>query len=449
MPIRAADGLYTVSSGCALRELRRGGPLGLLEWVGRLSRGALVRLDLGAFRPFVVTHPDHVRHVLRDRVADYRRGTAMWRALGRLTGDGIAGEGERWRASRDLWCRGLSGVSAQTLAEGLGPWVAGAVADLERRVAAGETVVDAEAEMTRILHRIINPVLFGSRIPQHECDRLAAAVAVAFDSLLWRMALPFVPLTVPVPGDRAFRRATLTVREILLPQVRRARHTGGRGPDLVSALLDGVDGGGRPLSDQHVAQDIVALFVAGSESSALTLTWAWAALARNPEVAARVRREADEVLGDGPVRREVLRELVYTRQVVAEVCRLHAVAWAVPRTAVRDDVIDGVRIPAGATMVLSPYLTHRLPQFWERPLHFDPGRFTKDRVRNRHPLAYLPFGDGPHQCVGQAFFLQEAALIIAVMMHRFDITVSGRAEPKAAVALRPRQRVGLLLAPRR
>ncbi|MVO84968.1 cytochrome P450 [Streptomyces sp. p1417] len=449
MTVPAGGDLYTVSWGRVLRGLRAGGPLEFLERTARLSQGALVRLELGPFRPLVVTHPDHVRHVLCDRATRYRRGTAMWKALSRLTGTGIAGEGPAWQVSRALWCRGLAGVSAQASTDGLGPWVACAVADLEQRVVAGQSVVDAETEMTRIVHRVINPVLFGSRIPQFQGDRLAAAVSVAFDSVLWRMAVPGLPSVVPVPGDREFRRATRTVKGILLPLVRRIRHEGGGGADLVSLLVDGTDGDGRRLTDEQVAQDIVALFVAGSESSALTLTWAWAALARHPEVAARVRAEADDALGSGPVRHAASRKLPYTRQVLAEVCRLYAVAWAVPRTAAAEDVIDGVRIPAGATVVLSPYLTHRLPEFWERPLRFDPGRFTKEGVRGRHPQAYLPFGDGPHQCVGQSFFLHEAALIIATMAHRFDITAMGRAEPRAAVALRPRHRVALRLTPRR
>ncbi|MEU7136606.1 cytochrome P450 [Streptomyces sp. NPDC046261] len=448
MPIRADSRLHTVSLWRVLGGLREGGPLGLMERTGRQAQGTLTRVDLGAFRPFLVIHPDHLRHVLRDRGENYRRGAMMWKPMSRLTGLGIAGEGPQWQASRRLWCKALSGRSAHTAADTTAPSIAGAVADLEKRVAAGATV-DALVEMTRIVLRIINPVFFGSRIPQAQCDRLAAAVTVAFGSLLWRMALPFVPLAVPLPGDRAFGRATRTVDEILLPLIRRARHTPRSGPDLMSLLLEGGRTDGRPLSDEHIAQDIVALFVAGSESSALTLTWLWVALESEPGIVAELRREADEVLRGGPPRREHVRELVLTRRVLAEVCRLHAVAWAVPRTAAADDVIDGVSVPAGATLVLSPYLTHRLPEFWEQPLRFDPDRFTEERVRDRHPLAYLPFGDGPHQCVGQSFFLQEAALVVATMLSRLRFAVPGRAVPRAAVALRPRDRVDLVLTPRR
>jgi cytochrome P450 len=308
--------------------------------------------------------------------------------------------------------------------------------------------LDAVAEMTRLVHRVINPVFFGSRISADQCDRLGGEVATALGSLLWRMAMPFVPIRVPMPGDRAFLRATRTINRMLLPVIDRARRESDDGADLMSALLRGRGADGRPLSDEHVGQDIVALFVAGSESSALTLTWAWVVLARHPDVADRVRREADQVLGGGPARPEHVRRLVFTQQVMAEVMRLYSMAWAVPRVAREDDMIGRLHVPAGSTLVISPYLTHRLSEFWPDPLRFDPGRFEKKAVRGRHPLAYLPFGDGVHQCVGQAFFTMESVLVLATVLSRYDIRLTGDPRPRLAVALPPSGRVGLALAPR-
>ncbi|MEV4437001.1 cytochrome P450 [Streptomyces sp. NPDC049585] len=105
-------------------------------------------------------------------------------------------------------------------------------------------------------------------------------------------------------------------------------------------------------------------------------------------------------------------------------------------------------VPAGTTVVLSPYLTHRLAAFWPDPLRFDPGRFERQAVRRRHPLAYLPFGDGAHQCVGQAFFAMESVLVLATVLSRYDVHVTGDPRPRLAVALPPRGRVGLALTPR-
>ncbi|MGI5341904.1 cytochrome P450 [Streptomyces sp. CA-181903] len=429
-----------------LLQLAHGGPLGLVEEVGRQARGAVVRLGLGPFRPLLVTHPDHVRHVLRDGAENYVRGAAMWDALGRLTGRGIAGEGPGWAASRDVLREGMSGGCLRRTGEVVAVSVDGAVEELAGR-ARGRSA-DAVGEMTRLVHRVVDPVFFGSRIGAERCDRLGRDVAAALDSLLWRMAMPFVPHRVPMPGDRAFLRATRAIDRTLVPVVGRARRQGGDGADLMSRLLRGRGPDGRPLDDEHVRRDIVALFVAGSESSALTLTWAWVVLARHPAVAAEVRREADRVLAGGPPRPEHVRQLVFTRQVLAEVMRLYSMAWAVPRVARADDVVGRVPVPAGTTLVLSPYLTHRLAEFWPDPLRFDPGRFERRAVRERHPLAYLPFGDGAHQCVGRAFFVMESVLVLATVLSRYEVHVSGDPCPRLAVALPPRGRVGLSLTPR-
>jgi cytochrome P450 len=325
--------------------------------------------------------------------------------------------------------------------------LAEAVEDLAER--AQRRPVDAVVEMTRLVHRVINPVFFGSRISAGQCDRLGGEVATALGALLWRMAMPFVPIRVPMPGDRAFLRASRDINRMLLPVIDRARREGGDGADLMSALLRGGGPDGRLLSDEHVGQDVVALFVAGSESSALTLTWAWVLLARHPIVAARVREEADQVLADGPPRPEHVRRLVFTQQVMAEVMRLYSMAWPVPRVAREDDAVGGVPVPAGSTLVFSPYLTHRLSEFWPDPLRFDPCRFERKAVRERHPLACLPFGDGAHQCVGQAFFTMESVLVLATVLSRYDIHLTGDPRPRLAVALPPAARVTLSLTPRR
>ncbi|MBQ1099129.1 hypothetical protein KBY55_24490 [Streptomyces sp. b94] len=149
----------------------------------------------------MVTHPDHLQYVLRDGAQNYVRGAAMWDALGRLTGSGIAGEGPGWLASRDILRKGMSGGYLQRSGAGIAASIDQAVEELAGR--AGRQPVDTVAQMTRLVHRVINPVFFGSRISAEQCDRLGAEVATALGALLWRMTMPFVPHRVPMPGDRA------------------------------------------------------------------------------------------------------------------------------------------------------------------------------------------------------------------------------------------------------
>ncbi|WP_345432728.1 cytochrome P450 [Actinoallomurus vinaceus] len=424
-------------------------PLAAFEDIGRRADGSIARLDLGPFRPYLVTRPEHVQHVLRDNAANYPRRGMMWEPFSRLVGDGIAGEGEAWAASRATLQPAFAGRHITALLDEMAATVDEAVADLAGRAARQQTL-DLGLEMTRIVQRVLNLVFFGGRIRLEDADRLGTAVSTAMMSFLWRMMMPFVPLTVPMPGDRAFRRSTRTVEEILGPIVAEARRSPTGGGDVVSLLLRGTGADGAPLSDRQVRDDIVGLWVAGSESTAVALTWLWVNLAARPDVADRLYREIDEVVGTDAPGRDHVRQLRYTTMVLNESLRIHSVGWVVPRTSAAEDVIDGVPMPAGATVLVSPYLTHRLPAVWEDPLTFDPERFAPGRARERHPLAHLPFGAGVHECLGQHFFMVEAALIVAAVLRRFrpvvDPAVPVRAQ--ASLTVRPARPVSFTLRPR-
>ncbi|HEX2313318.1 MAG TPA: cytochrome P450 [Thermomonospora sp.] len=435
-----------------LSVARREGALAALEDVGRSAEGALTRVSLGPFRPYLVTHPAHLEHILRGNAGNYPRGAMMWKAFSRLTGEGIAGEGPAWEASRAILAPAFSGQYVSQITDQMADAVGAAVDDLAARAAHGP--VDTGVEMTRVVQRVVNLVFFGNRIPPEDGDRLGAAISTAMGSFMWRMAMPFVPHAIPMPGDRRFHAATRTVDEILGPIVAESRRRPAGDQDVVARLLRGTGADGSPLTDEQVRDDIVGLFVAGSESSAVALTWLWVALDAHPDVAARLYDEVDRVVGDGPPRREHVRRLTYTRMVIQEVLRLYSVGWAVPRMATADDVIDGVHIRAGSTLVLSPYLTHRIPGVWEDPYRFDPERFTpervKARVREHGRFAYLPFGLGVHECLGQHFFEVEAALIVASIVARLRpaLATDGPVEPQLALTMRPRGPVLFTFAPK-
>jgi cytochrome P450 len=194
---------------------------------------------------------------------------------------------------------------------------------------------------------------------------------------------------------------------------------------------------------------VVALFVAATETTAMALTWLWVALDGNPEVARTLRGEVDRVVGAAAPTPAHLSQLPYTRMVLRELLRLYPVAWFLPRSVRRADVIAGVRIDAGSTVVLSPYLTHRLPGVWQDPLAFSPERFAPEQAAGRHRYAYFPFGAGPHQCLGSHLFMMEATLIVATMLSRYrpEPLAAPPVAPRAAVTLRPSRRVEMVLRP--
>src|SRR5207249_1701039 len=154
-----------------------------------------------------------------------------------------------------------------------------------------------------------------------------AAIATAFTSLNARLLLPFVPAAVPLPGDRAFRRSVRVVDGVMFPLVRRGRAGAGAGGDLVALPCRAREAVGHGLDDQQVRDDFVAMFVAGTETSATALTWLWVVLDQYPKVAARVYDEIDEVVGGRRPDAAMLSKLRYTRMVMQEVLRLYPVGW--------------------------------------------------------------------------------------------------------------------------
>lgn len=402
----------------------------------------VVRLDLGVLRPLLVTKPEHIHHVLRGNVANYSRTGMMWKPMSRLNGNGLAGEGPQWARSRAI----AQPLFAAKYLETLIDHMADAIDEAVTEAAAQVQPIDACVTMTRIVQRALIRVIFGGRISVTEADRLGPAIGEAFTSLGARMLLPFMPIAVPMPGDRAFQRAVRSVDEVIYPLIQASREHAAD-DDIVSKLVLARDDAGEPLTDLQIRDDVVAIFVAGTETTALALTWLWVRLTRHPEVTERLQAEVDRVVGDGPVRQRHLNDLRYTKMVIQEVLRLYPGGWVLPRTAQGPDTIDGVPVSRGATVLLSPYLTHRHRELWPDPEVFDPERFAPDAIRGRHPFAFFPFGGGAHRCLGSHLSMVEAQLVTATMMSRFKPTVRDAEmhKPFAAVSLRPHKKVELVV----
>ena len=431
-----------------LRALGRD-PLGTLDGVRREYGDTLLRLDLGPFAPYLVTNPDQVQHVWKNSADIYVRRGMMWSAMQRLEGtDGIGADGPGWEASRKLIQPLFTARAVGALVPGMVDAINEATDDLARRVGAGGTV-DVAEEMMRITHRVLGRVFLGDLVSVSEADTVGREIATAFGSMTSRLALPFVSHRIPLPGDRRFHRAVRTVDSILLPHIERARAEEER-PDVVSMLAHAKDDQGRPIEIRRVRDDVVGLFTGGTETTALTLTWLWVVFDANPEIAARVSAEVAGVVGEGPVSAEHVEGLAYSRMVLNEALRVYPPAWMIPRTLRAPDVLAGVPLREGDTVVLSPYLTHRLEHLWPEPDRFDPERFTPAAQKGRHPYAFSPFGGGPHRCLGSYFFSIEAALAVAAVVSRFDVRLRTEhpIRPKVSVSLRPHRQVLMELTPK-
>ena len=182
------------------------------------------------------------------------------------------------------------------------------------------------------------------------------------------------------------------------------------------------------MSDRQLRDEVITLYLAGHETTASLLTWTLYALSGKPDVAARVQEEVDRLSPGSALGAAEINRLEYLPRVLDEVLRLYPPAWVIARNVLADDQVCGYRVPGGSFVLLSPYITHRLPEFWPDPERFDPDRFAPERSRGRHPFAYFPFSAGPRVCIGKRFSLVETQLILGMVLREFRIErADGRA----------------------
>jgi cytochrome P450 len=406
---------------------------------GTESGGEVVRLNLGTFRPYLVTHPEHLQQILRDSTTYIRDGESMlWRPIRRAVGDAIlVTEGELWESSRDTLQPLFTAKRVETLVDRMTVAIIEAVEALDEPARTGQAV-DAMALMSQVVCQATTRVLFGQKIPVSDALQIFAHLGTITRTMVPRLLAPGVPYSIPLPGDRAFRHAAKSIDALVLPIIRKERANPGDGDDIIATLCR-PRANGLQASEEQIRSDVVAMFSTATETTIGVLSWLWPVLEKHPEVATRLYAEIDEVVGHGPVQRAHIPEMRYSRMVLDEMLRLWPAGWTIPRTAVGEQVLGGVQIEAGATILISPYATQRMAAFWDRPEVFDPERFSPDRPKRQYRYSYFPFGGGPHQCIGQYLFLLEAPIIMATLLSRFRFRLGRPADLKARLgaSLRP------------
>jgi len=254
------------------------------------------------------------------------------------------------------------------------------------------------------------------------------------------MLLPAIVRFLPRPGALAFRRAIQKLDKTVYEIIRLHRQNGNGSGDLLSILLEAQDEDGSQMNDRQVRDEVLTFLLAGHETTALALSWAWLLLAQDAEAERKLHAELDRVLAGRMPDLSDLPLLPYAEAVVKESLRLYPPAWAVARTAIHEFELGGYRVPAGASVVMSQWVMHRDARFFSDPLKFDPDRWSRQESRNLPRFAYFPFGAGPRQCIGSSFAMMEAILLLATIARkfRFRLTEGHPIEPLPAITLRPK-----------
>jgi cytochrome P450 len=404
--------------------------------------GDVVRMrSLPTFYWHLIAHPAGVEHVLQTNQQNYRKGKLFNKPVGLLTGNGlVTSEGEFWRRQRRL---AQPAFHRQRIAS-YGTAMTDATEDMLKRWDAfaktGEPF-DVAEELTRVTLRIAGRTLFGIDLGENTSE-FGESLRTVLEHINYRMLHIFAPPEfIPTFRNSRFNRAKRYLDKVVYEIIARRRERETDTGDLLSMLLlvrDEETGEG--MTDEQLRDEVMTLLTGGHETGAAALAWTFYLLAKHQEVTDKLRSELGEVLGGRTPAVEDLRSLPFTKMVFDEVLRLYPPAWGQIRESIDEDEISGYRIPAKTPVVVSQYVTHRHPDFWDEPERFMPERFTPERVAARQRFAYFPFGGGARQCIGNSFALMEAQLIIATVFQRYSIWLAGEdsVELDPTFTLRPR-----------
>lgn len=406
----------------------------------------VLQLHLGAGTIYYLTHPEHVEHVLSRNTHGYWKGRVFNR-IGPIVGKQglLLSEGEGWLKARRLLQPAFSPRRIRSLVPQLDRIVADDVSRWPSRTHAFEAL--------RILTmRTSVAALFDRDVGAAE----SRMIADAFDRALRFAPLRFfsyaLPDWLPLPDLRDVRALRNLVAHVTQRMIAEESRGSTQSDDFLSLLLGEVRGGATYRDDAAAGQRYLldhmstALF-GGYESTATSLTWVLLLLAKHADVRARAYEEITREAPDGSeLNAAVLSKLTYTEQVLHESLRLYPPFWCSFRSALTDDAVGGVRIPAGASILMSPYATQRHPAFWPDPQRFDPERFAPGRPAPRK-FSYFPFLDGPRACIGKLLALTVMKLVVVHTLRRYELqlTPGFSFETAARATIRPKHAPWLIL----
>jgi cytochrome P450 len=400
------------------------------------SYGDVVSMRFLYLTAYFIYHPDDVEYVLSTNAKNFIKSRNQRSPLfQRLVGNGLlTSEGEVWKRQRRLaqpaFHRQRINAYAETMTDyaqrTISTWQDGEVRDLHR-------------DLMRLTLEIVVKTLFNSDVSDD---------AVKVGSVLSRIANPFAKQAtikwildnrLPTTTRRLFDQDAREIDQIVYRIIDERRHSGRDEGDLLSMLLKAHDEDGSHLDDKQLRDEVMTIFLAGHETTALTLSWTWFLLAQNPEIEKKFHAELADVLGDRLPTMEDLSRLPYTEMIAKESMRLYPPAYALGREAVEECEIGGFRVPAGAQVFMFQWVTQRDARFFLEPENFSPERWTENFSNSLPKYAYFPFGGGPRACIGNYFAMMEIVLLLATIgqRFRFSLVPNHLVKLMPAMSLRP------------
>ncbi len=389
--------------------------------------GDLVYMRLAHLPVYVLGNPDYVRQVLVTKGKSFSKAPLDYNILSKFLGDGLlTSEGEFHKQQRRLAqpafhmnrIKAYAEVMVDYAEEMMDTWQADETRDIAE-------------EMMQLTMHIVSKTLFDAN-KVTSVGETAVSVGHALHDLQgvsnrdYRRGVS-LPNWIPTKDNRLRNQAVKIYNETIEQIIAQRRATAVNGEiqdngDLLSMLMLSRNEDGSAMDDQQLRDEVATLFAAGHETTSNALTWTWYLLSQNPAVEAKLHQELDKVLNGRTPTLEDLRNLPYTQQVIKESMRLFPPVWVLnARIALEEVEIGEYTLPKGSIVFVSPYVMHRLPQYFPDPYAFDPERFTPEKEQALPKFAYFPFGGGVRVCIGNSFAMMEAQLILATIAQEYRL----------------------------
>jgi len=398
----------------------RSDPLGFALRMAN-QHGDIASFRLGGNTVFMANHPEFFHHVLVENYRNYHKSD-FYKAVRPIFGNGlVTSEDDTWKRQRQLAQPAFHRKQIANIASGMVDEI-DLMLDGWEQASRDGAPVDVAAQTMELALGNIARAMFGTDV-RDEFETINDAIAIILrrgEKEIWSpLALPY---WAPTPTNLRARRAVKRLNKIVYRVIDERRRGESTGEDLLSMLLSArYEDSGDGMTDAELRDQVLTILVAGHETVGTAASIILHLISKHPEVERRLVREIDEVLGGRRPGFDDLRHLEYTSMVVQEALRLYPSAWTISRKALKDDKLGEHEIPAGSTVMLSPYVLHRNPKIWPNPEAFVPERFSADEVARRDKTTFVPFGGGPRMCIGANFALSELQLLIARTYQRYRL----------------------------
>ncbi|MGB5960547.1 MAG: cytochrome P450 [Coleofasciculaceae cyanobacterium] len=405
--------------------------------------GDIIPLRLGLKSACLLTNPDYIEQVLKDRDSFIKsRGL---RSLRSLLGEGLlTSEGESWFRQRRL----AQPVFQQKRISGYGKAMVEYAEAMANSWQDGQTR-DIHEDMMRLTLNIVMKTIFNQEVGEGEARDISHAVDVAMDWFESKRKQGFLILEwFPRPENIRYKNAIKQLDKSVYSIINQRRSSGESPGDLLSMLMEARDqDDNSQMNDKQLRDELITLIIAGHETTSNTLSWTWMLLAQYPEVQAKLLDEIDTVLeGRTPTVADLPR-LRYADLVIKESMRLYPAVPTIGREATKDCEIGGYTIPTGCAVIISQWVMHRHPKYFENPEIFQPERWENDLEKRLTKGVYIPFGDGPRICIGKGFALMEAILLLVTIAQKYQLSIvpDFPIVPQPSITLRPEHGLKMVL----